>query len=514
MCTHLSKRGSTYYFRRVIPLNVRPWFDDRAEWVYSLRTKDYSEGKRRAQDETVATNAMIEAAERHIAAGEPSPARGGAVDNQHLAMTEQQIDRLEADSQEMSAREDRQRDREPEARALEQRLKSRSTAQLTRREAAFRDILRDRDDRLSIAMDRAASANVAVLEPVAVVPLAEALPPAIAPATAGMMLDRQVVDQWAKERGVVRRSNDTYRAVAEWFYERVGRKPVNEITRADVILFKRRLIEDGQSAANIKVKLSRVRTLLQWAFDNDFATLNAAKDIVMLDSAAASNKRTEFDLPALRTIFASPIYSAGLRPSQGRGDAAYWLPLLALFTGARLEELGQLRPDDVTQHRYPDGDGKDASAWAIRITDDSEAGMTLKNAGSRRIIPVHPELEALGFIAFVQAATAANHIRLFHELRPNVYGRLTAKWGEWFSRYKRDECGITDKRMVFHSFRHTFKHYARHANMIEGVQRQIMGHSSGDVADGYGSGYSLHQLVEGMKLFRVPGLELSKPKTR
>jgi integrase len=514
MCTHLSKRGSTYYFRRVIPENVRPWFDGRAEWVYSLRTKDRDEGKRRAQDETVATNGMIEAAERRIVAGEPSPASSGPVDAQPRAMTEQQIDRLEADSQEMSAREDRQREREPLAVQIEHRLKSRSTAQLTRREAAFRDILRDRDDRLAIAQDRMAIANATLSGPLAVVPLVETLPPAITPAPVGMMLDGQVVDQWAKERGVVRRSNDTYRAVAEWFYERVGRKPVDEITRADVILFKKRLIEEGQSAANIKVMLSRVRTLLQWAFDNDFATMNAAKDIVMLDSAAASNKRTEFDLPALRTIFASPVYSAGLRPSQGRGEAAYWLPLLALFTGARLEELGQLRPDDVTQHSYPDGDGKDASAWVIRITDDSEAGMTLKNAGSRRLVPVHPELERLGFIAFVQAATAANHIRLFHELRPNVYGRLTAKWGEWFSRYKRGECGITEKRMVFHSFRHTFKHYARHANIIEGVQRQIMGHSSRDVADGYGSGYSLHQLVEGMKLFRVPGLELPKPKTR
>ena len=333
MCTHLSKRGSTYYFRRAIPLNVRPWFDDRADWVYSLKTKDYAEGKRLAQAETVATNVMIEAAERHIAAGEPAPVRSAPVDNQHLAMTEQEIDRLEADSQELAAREDRQRDREPLRQEIEQQLKRRSTAQLTRREAAFRDIVRDRDYALAIAQDRGAFTNPAHTEPVAFVPLAEALPPAIAPATAGMMLDGQVVDQWAKERGVVRRSNDTYRAVAEWFYERVGHKPVNEITRADVILFKRRLIEDGQSAANIKVKLSRVRTLLQWAFDNDFATMNAAKDIVMLDSAAASNKRTEFDLPALRTIFASPVYSAGLRPSQGRGDAAYWLPLLALFTG-------------------------------------------------------------------------------------------------------------------------------------------------------------------------------------
>lgn len=63
-------------------------------------------------------------------------------------------------------------------------------------------------------------------------------------------------------------------------------------------------------------------------------------------------------------------------------------------------------------------------------------------------------------------------------------------------------CGVTDKRMVFHSFRHTFKQYVRHAGIIEGVQRQIMGHGSSDVADDYGSGYRLHQAVEGRGYIR------------
>jgi integrase len=514
MCTHLSKRGSTYYFRRVIPENVRPWFDGRAEWIYSLRTKDREQGKRRAQDEAVATNVLIEAAERRIATGEPAPSPNGPVDTQPAAMTEQEIERLEADGQEMSAREERQRDREPEARALEQRLKSRSTAQLTRREAAYRDILRGRDDELAIARDRLAIANASLSEPVAVVPLAETLPPAIAAAPAGMMLDGELIDLWAKERGVLPQGIAAHRAVARWFYERTARKPVAEIIRADVIAFKTRMIEEGQSAANIKMKLSRLRTLLQWAFLNDHATANVGTGIVMLDRAVGKNKRTEFDLASLRAIFGSPVFSEGLRPSDGKGEAAYWLPLLALFTGARMEELGQLRPDDVKQHRYPDSDGHECTAWVISIREDVGEGLRLKNAESERVVPVHAELVRLGFVQLVTAAKASGQARLFHELKPNVYGKVTAKWGEWFTQYRRGVCGVTDKRMVFHSFRHTFKHYARHAGIIEGVQRQIMGHSSGDVADGYGSGYSLHQLVEGMKLFRVPGLELSKPKTR
>jgi integrase len=171
-----------------------------------------------------------------------------------------------------------------------------------------------------------------------------------------------------------------------------------------------------------------------------------------------------------------------------------------------MEELGQLRPDDVVQLAYPDAGGEAQSAWFLRITEDKGEGLKLKNAASERLVPVHPELERLGFVALALAMKELKHTRIFHELRPGAYGRLTAKWGEWFSSYRRDVCGVTDRRMVFHSFRHTFKDYARHASIAEGVQREIMGHSGDDVADDYGSGHSLFRLVEGMRLYRVPGL--------
>ena len=146
--------------------------------------------------------------------------------------------------------------------------------------------------------------------------------------------------------------------------------------------------------------------------------------------------------------------------------------------------------------------------WFIRIREDATDKLRLKNAASERDVPVHPELERLGFLQYVAAMRGAGEARLFPRLRPNVYGRLTAKWGEWFGPYLRNVCGLTDKRLVFHSFRHTFKQYARHAGIEEGVQRQIMGHSSTDVADEYGSGYPLHRVVEGIGRYRVPGLAL------
>lgn len=55
MCTYLAKRGSTYYFRRAIPVELRPAFGGRAEFMLSLRSKDRAEAKLRIPAHTVET---------------------------------------------------------------------------------------------------------------------------------------------------------------------------------------------------------------------------------------------------------------------------------------------------------------------------------------------------------------------------------------------------------------------------------------------------------------------------
>lgn len=502
MCTYLHQRGSVYYFRRAIPVELRPALDGKAEFMRSLRTKDRATAKRLIPEHTLTTDRLLDDARTQMGRGGP----GSAAQRPVQTMTdaewrafEHSLEGAEIQHREDVAREDRYDVRTAERKALVERLRTMRSVDLPLTEQAMRDILRERDEQQSRVVGTLAEREQAKL--------VEALPPAISPAETGTMLDSTIVDLWAAERKVVKKGEDTHRAVARWFYERVGRKAVDRITRKDVLTFKAKLIEEGQSPANVKMKLSRLRTLLQWAADNDYMKENVAAGVTVKDTQAAKNKRAEFDLASLNLIFGTDIYTDGQRPPRGRGEAAYWLPLLGLFTGARLEELGQLRPADVREIAYPDADGTERRSWFIRIAEDKDDDLKLKNAASERDVPVHPELERLGFLKFAKAAAKAKQARLFPRLTPNIYGRLTAKWGEWFGPHLRS-IGVTDRRMVFHSFRHTFKQYARHAGIIEGVQRQIMGHSPGDVADEYGSGYPAHVVVAGMAQYRIPGLKL------
>jgi len=509
MCTYLTKRGSTYYFRRVIPAELRPVLGGKAEFMLSLRTKDREQAKRLIPDKTKLTDSLLD--EARIRSGSSAPLPFPKTSSPAMSRFQlEQADMAAQDEAERQARwESREADRQRLLAAFE-----RSTAKLTPDEAAMRDLLRDAQAELTIERERGVMRRLeAVAEqrginvPGGIQPAPQARPdaPEAVAETSGVMLDTKIIELWAAERKPAPKTISMHRGDARWLLARIGRKPVDRITRQDILAFKAKMLEEGQTPTNIKNKLSRVRTLLQFAADNDYAASNVAAGVTIRDPDAGKKKRLPFSLAALNAIFASPVFANDERPTQGRGEASYWMPLLAIFTGARLEELGQLRPDDVLEQTYPDPEGRERSAWFIRITAD--AG-TLKNVASERLVPVHPELERLGFLRHARAMKKQKKERLFPALTKGPYGNFTHRWGQWFGTYLRKECGVADRRMTFHSFRHAFIDYARRPDIPEAVQRRLVGHGGQDVHDDYGEGYGLHWLVEGMKLYKVPGLKL------
>jgi integrase len=87
------------------------------------------------------------------------------------------------------------------------------------------------------------------------------------------------------------------------------------------------------------------------------------------------SNRQPWEPEELKALFASPIYLEGERPVGGKGEAAYWLPLLALFSGARLNELAPLCADDVKL---------DAASGVrfITVIENAAAGRSVKTDSS------------------------------------------------------------------------------------------------------------------------------------
>jgi integrase len=227
---------------------------------------------------------------------------------------------------------------------------------------------------------------------------------------------------------------------------------------------------------------------------------NPAADMKVHDTAEEEDSRLPYDAEELKLIFNSPLFRSGERPRGGGGEAAKWLPLVALFSGARVEEIGQALVTDVKEH--------DGIAYLDINTLDKRAGKRVKNKSSRRKLPLHPELLRCGLLAYVEERRHKGEARLFPDLRPSVSGQVTGNWSKWWGRYT-DALGITDPRKVFHSFRHTFKRACRAARIEEELHDALTGHTSASVGRSYGSGVPLEVLAEAIAKVSYKGLDLS-----
>lgn len=353
-----------------------------------------------------------------------------------------------------------------------------------------------------------AAPNAVALKPLTSANKAEGAKPCSA------MTIRDVQALWAKHQD---RPASTIRSMdlALDRFERVmGNRVIGSVTRQDVgdFIDKMRtpgvVTSQGISVPNMNALLAMVSALFGFAVRRNLIPANPASNTLIPDARRPREKRREFDEPALEAIFSSPVYAQGARPKGGAGEAAYWIPLLALYTGARIGELCQLHPQDVTQEGYVDAKGEPRKEWVIRIEQNAARSQRVKTESSERRIPVHADLIALGFLRYVEGQ--AGQPLLFDQIKSsNREGRLSLAWGQWFSDYLRNHCGVTDARMTFHSFRHSFKHYARQALIPADVHNALTGHETGSAADAYGGlSFPLHPLVEGMKRYRVPDFKL------
>lgn len=163
----------------------------------------------------------------------------------------------------------------------------------------------------------------------------------------------------------------------------------------------------------------------------------------------------------------------------------YWLPLLALYNGGRLNELSQLYLNDVkTIEGFACLDFNLMGGDKIDIDEpDAEpvkaADKSLKTINAVRIVPIHQKLLDLGFLQYVDALRASGQMRLFPELLFDAtkgYGRAAGKW--FNERYLGIELKIErNGRKTFHSMRHNFATALGAANVELNVKTDFMGHA-------------------------------------
>lgn len=248
------------------------------------------------------------------------------------------------------------------------------------------------------------------------------------------------------------------------------------------------------STKTIESYLSKLSALFRWAVTEDYFTKNPAENIFQRARGAkmrAQDGRDQFNQADLNKIFSAEWFQLGGAKRNKTGGLGsfrpyyYWLPLLGLHCGARLNEISQLYLDDIIEYEVGKfyifvNDATSESAGAknpIKAHDKS-----IKNPNSKRVVPIHSTLIKLGLADYIKTLKAKGEERLFPELKHDEvkgYGKAAGRWfNEHFLgkqlRFERD--GMK----AFHSFRHTFITSLIDKAAPEHIISAIVGHERGE----------------------------------
>ncbi|MNM39962.1 Tyrosine recombinase XerD [compost metagenome] len=246
--------------------------------------------------------------------------------------------------------------------------------------------------------------------------------------------------------------------------------------------------EDRLSSTSVERYIANLSSMFAWAKYNQILTGNPAERAIEKPRKTTRDQddRSKFEKAELDKIFTASWFMTGTgeRNKHGRFHRFrphfYWLPLLGLYTGGRINELSQLYVNDIKTTEsgvlYLDFnlDGADK-------VDADGSDKSFKTGNAHRIVSVHPHLVELGLHDYSKALRAAGHQRLFPELKYDSVKGYGKPAGSWFNgRFLGIQLGILrDGTRTFHSFRHTFITALSELEVPADVISQMAGHSRG-----------------------------------
>ena len=284
-------------------------------------------------------------------------------------------------------------------------------------------------------------------------------------------------------------------------------KEYRDLTPRQVTIKAEQLGAKTLSFDTVSFKLRNLKQFITWSFDRKYLTEDVGKVVVLKKTreqrmTTESEERDAFNQEDLLAIahglVAERAHKHEDRNFKGK-PARYWLPLLALFTGCRAEELAQLLVSDVAQ--------TETGLWCIRMDYYDESGeisKKLKTANSKRLMPLHKTLIELGFLDYYERVKAQGEARLWPHLNVGKRNKYHRSVTEWFNSTSRKH-GIkklylppdsSDKK-CFHSFRHTFATGLEKALVNEIIASRLMGHKNSTMTYGrYSKGVTLEIMAE------------------
>jgi integrase len=238
---------------------------------------------------------------------------------------------------------------------------------------------------------------------------------------------------------------------------------------------------EPMSTKSVNKHVARLGALLRYCMDEGMITSNPASGLKISEKKRADEERSAYDKDDIANIIRS-------LPKDQATPERYWISLIGLYSGMRLNEICQLYVADIVRiNEY----------WCFSINGENDK--RLKNAASERVIPIHPVLLELGFLNYVKQLELQKVPRLWMNLTwMDIHGYSNG-FGKWYQRFNRIHV-TADPKKVFHSMRHTVTDMLKQAGVVEAVIAELVGHSNGGsmTMGRYGKRYQPKVLLEAL----------------
>lgn len=240
--------------------------------------------------------------------------------------------------------------------------------------------------------------------------------------------------------------------------------------------------EEWIDLGTVEKHLNRVRSFIKWA-ETRHDTMSKGL-LTALNQHMQTVKKNKKKSPTV--VFTTGHIDAMLSAPEFQ-DAnlfhaypyRYWGVLIALYTGARINEICQMHLSDIQQDT-------ETGIWFFDFNENT-LDKSLKNKASRRKVPIHQELIKLGFLKYVEAERKKDCILLFSQLTQNKYGKYERKLSQFFngSNGFMVRCGIPQEfnggKLSFHTFRKTVSTALNRAKIPQHIEYRLVGHAHKDV---------------------------------
>lgn len=356
--------------------------------------------------------------------------------------------------------------------------------------------------------------------------------------SSGYPLLSVALEDWIAERSRSSWKEKTASEHRVWishFLATVGDRPIDQYRKVDAKAFKTALLSlpsnwnkkialkglslakaaevakaadmEPMSDSNLNKIIGFVAAFWNWADANfDDVQSGLFKGLKIKRTKSVREERDPFTMEELRKVFNVPIYRGckslrfWKRPGKlvPRDAGIYWVPLIGLYTGARLGEIIQLYVSDIKEEN------------GVRYFDINEDGedKRLKNRNSVRSIPIHQDLVQMGFLDLVESRKKARQKRVFPDLKAGDDGYYSSPFTKHFRRHL-ESIDIKRDTLTFHSFRHTFEDACRECGISKEIMDALQGHGEAGMSARYGRGYTLPRLNVEMQRIKYSGLELT-----